>query len=85
MFIPFDDKIEIRPFQRKSVIQDGSNNFEEYGEVVSVGKDVVFVSPGDTVFFMSYGCSKTPEVDGVQHYIVPCTSEFILGKNVRET
>jgi co-chaperonin GroES (HSP10) len=79
-FIPFPDKIEIRPLEKKGIIQSQQESFLEQGEVIAVGSSVTFVKPGDTICFDAWGCSKTPEIDGVQHYVVSESSQVILGK-----
>lgn len=79
-FIPFYDKIEIRPLDSSGVIQS-SDRFEEVGEVIAVGRDVKDFREGDIVCFVSHGCWKTPkDSDGVTHYVVPVNSQFILGQ-----
>lgn len=80
-FVPFNDKIEVRPFKQDSIIASVDESLIEAGEVVAVGSDVTFVKPGDTLYFDAWGCSKTPEIDGERHYVVPEKSEIILGKN----
>lgn len=79
-FIPFFDKIEIEPIGANQVIQTSESNFLEKGKVISVGDDVTFVKPGDIVYFDSWGCMKTPEIDGKVHYVVAETNQIILGK-----
>ncbi len=78
-FVPYDDKIEVEPAQQTTVLSS-EPALEEMGTVVAIGANVRFVKPGDTLFFVSHGCWKTPEVDGKRHYLVPETPEFILGK-----
>ncbi len=80
-FIPFHDKIEVRPFKQEGIILSQEESLIEAGEVIAIGETVTFVKPGDTLYFDAWGCSKTPEVDGVRHYVVPEKSELILGKN----
>lgn len=79
-FIPFRDKIEVRPFKQESIILNQEESLIEAGEVIAVGEDVTFVKPGDTLYFDSWGCSKTPAENGEHHYVVPEKSEIILGK-----
>lgn len=79
-FIPFFDKIEIRPMKKVGVIVTQGESLLEQGEVIAVGEKVTFVKPGDVVCFDAWGCSKTPEVDGVQHYVVQEDPQVILGK-----
>jgi len=80
-FIPYFDKIQVMPFKQDSIIMSQDENLIEAGEVVAIGEQVTFVKVGDIVYFDSWGCSKTPEIDGVRHYVVPEKSELILGKN----
>lgn len=84
-FIPYGDKIVIRPIEQKKIIHADEQKFEEMGEVLSVGEAVSFVKPGDIVFFVSHACWKTPkEEDGTQHWVISSGEEFILGKYVSE-
>ena len=80
MFVPYYDKIQIKPLDKKTVIQSQDKNLQERGEVIAVGRDVTFVEIGDILYFDSWGCSTTPEIDGVQHYVVSESSQVILGK-----
>jgi co-chaperonin GroES (HSP10) len=75
-FKPFYDKIEVEPINKKSLIAVDTQQAPEKGKVISVGRNVEFVKPGDIIFFNAWGCSKT--ADG--HYIITETSEVILGK-----
>lgn len=77
-FIPFYDRVQIRPFKRDSWVPDES--LLEKGEVIAVGEKCTFLKKGDTVFFTSWGMDKTPDEDGEPYYVIPEKSEFILGK-----
>lgn len=79
-FVPYDDKIEIRPVKKEKVLSNGKDTFIESGEVIAVGATVKFVKVGDTVYFDSWGHSKTPEVDGEIHYVVTENSAVLIGK-----
>ena len=82
-FIPYRDKIEIIPQKKVGIIKSQkTDDFVEYGEVVSVGENVTFVKAGDKVFFDSWGCMKTPKIDGVERYLVTESGSVILGKYV---
>ncbi len=82
-FIPYCDKIEVEPIKQDQVILSQEQSFEEMGIVVAIGDHVQGIFPelaiGDTLFFVSHGCWKTPEVEGKRHYLVSCDEEFILG------
>lgn len=78
-FIPFYDKIEIQLLEKEGFFKS-EQNLEERGVVTAIGKDVKFVKVGDTVYFSSWGLCQTTEVEGIKHWIIPETSEFILGK-----
>lgn len=78
-FIPHYNKIEIIPLEKEGFFKT-EQNLEERGLVVAIGLDVDFVNKGDIVYFSSWGLMITPEVNGIKHYIIPCTEEFILGK-----
>lgn len=78
-FVPYPDKISVRPLKKESeILLD--DNFLEMGEVLAVGSEVRNVSVGDTIFFVKYGVFETPEVDGVKYYLVADSPEYILGK-----
>ncbi len=79
-FIPYVNKIEVSPMNQESIILGEDKSLIEAGEVVAVGEKVTFVKVGDMIAFDSWGCSKTPEIDGVQHYVVPEDENVILGK-----
>lgn len=79
-FIPYDDKIVIEPMTKKGFLVTDQKPLEEIGKVIAVGKKVKFAKVGDLLCFSSWGCTKTPEVDGVEYYVVPEESDFIQGK-----
>ena len=86
-FIPYDNKIVIEPSTEKGFLVSEQQPLEEMGKVIAVGKKVKFVKVGDTLFFSSWGMFKTPEVDkkGTRYFVVPESSEFILGKYGHKT
>lgn len=76
-FIPYNNKIEVEPITKETVIDQGDEkNLQEMGKVVSIGATVTFVKVGDTIFFDSWGCIKT--ADG--RYVVPEDPNVIIGK-----
>ena len=79
-FIPYFDKIQIKPFKvERSILTE--ETLQEKGEVISIGKDCKFVKVGDIVFYQAYGYLETPaDENGEKFYVVPETSAFILGK-----
>lgn len=77
-FIPFYDRVQIRPLKSENALLDES--LREIGEVIAVGTKCTFLKKGDTVFFTSWGMDKTPDEDGESYYVIPEKSEFILGK-----
>lgn len=79
-FVPYFDKVQIKPIEDDSVLKGEGDSFLSVGIVIAVGSDVNFLKKGDTVFFVAYGVDKTPEIDGEQFYVVSQKSEFILGK-----
>lgn len=84
-FIPYYDKILIRPIEEKRVIASTDQRYEQKGEVLAVGEGVQFVKAGDIVYFLSHGVWKTPKADdGTQHWLVSNGEGFILGKDVAE-
>lgn len=79
-FIPYKDKIEVRPIKKESNILSEETDLIEAGVVIAIGEDVTFVKVGDTLCFDSWGCMKTPEIEGEFHYVVPEDKNVILGK-----
>lgn len=79
-FIPFYNKIEVKPFKKESVIVQADESLIEVGEVVAIGERVTFVKVGDIIYFDSWGCTKT-DYNGEVHYVVPEDSNIILGKD----
>jgi len=83
-FIPFHDKIQIKPVERKGIIESDTASLLEKGEVIAIGRDVTFVSPGDIIFFDAWGCLSTPEgADGIKYWVVTESSGVILGKEAK--
>lgn len=82
-FTPYHTKIEFLPAKRDTILGGGDEKLE-MGEVVAVGRDVVGIEPGDTIFFVKWGVFETPEVDGTTHFVVEASPEFILGYAKRE-
>lgn len=79
-FVPYPGKFEIEPIKQESTFASMDKNFLEMGKVLQVGDGVAFVNVGDTVFFAAHGVWETPEVDGVIHYLVADSPEYVLGK-----
>lgn len=79
-FEPYYDKIVIKPFKKERIIRGEDADLVEAGEVIAVGEAVKWLKIGDTVFFDSWGSSKTPVVNGEQHYVVSVREDVILGK-----
>lgn len=80
IFIPHYSKIHFEPIKKGSIIADDKESVIEAGKVISVGEHVMFVKPGDTVFFLNYGAEQTPEIDGESYWTVACDDRFIMGK-----
>lgn len=78
-FIPYRDKIEIKPLEKEEPFSYDEKKYHEAGTVVAVGEDVTDVKVGDTIFFLGYGCWETIEFEGEKHWVVPQRTEFILG------
>ena len=83
-FIPYWGQIEVKPFEKKSVILSEDKRFVESGTVVAVGEGVEFFQVGDIAYFDAWKCRKAVDQDGEEHYIVSVDSEGTLGKNGKE-
>ena len=79
-FRPFEFNYEIKPVEKKGIIQQ-DNNFIEAGEVITLPKvHSNRLKVGDVIFFESYGCYKTTDqVDGTIHYVVVDDYNIIKG------
>lgn len=76
-FTPFHNKIEFVPITKETIL--GGDEKLEMGTVVAVGRDVVGIQTDDIIFFVKWGVFETPEVDGVVHYVIEASPEYILG------
>lgn len=80
-FIPYHDKIVIKPREKQRITISDDKDLVEAGEVLAVGSVAEeFFNVGDTVYFDCWGCSKTPEINGEEVYVVSVNSQVILGK-----
>lgn len=80
-FIPYFNKVYIKPFEEEGMLRAEGDAFLEKGTVLAVGRDCKFLKKGDTVFFSSWGCDKTPpDEDGNVYYVLAEQAQFILGK-----
>lgn len=80
-FIPYNDKVQIKPQKSEIYATTEDTQYLEIGEVIAVGDEVTFLKVGDTVYFDAWGMLKTPEIEGQeQFFVVPEKSQFILGK-----
>lgn len=80
-FIPYEDKILIKPFKQEGIILSDKDKLIEKGEVIAVGGTVTWpVNAGDVVHFLSFGCNECILADGSTAYVVTCNSDTILGK-----
>jgi len=76
--IPFGNNMLIEPVEKRQVLVSDRKSLCEYGKVVAVGSEVKEIKVGDTVGYLVWGISSL-EIDGVTHYFVPESSEFLLG------
>lgn len=80
-FTPFKNKVEVTPIKVDGFFQE--ENVDRCGTVVSVGEGVKFCKKGDVLFFRDFGLDKLKDKDGVEHFVVEVSEEFILGKNAK--
>lgn len=83
-FIPAPGHVEIEPLRTEGIIINPEQKYEEIGNVIQLseqntGLERGKVELGDTIFFDSYACRATPEIDGKKHYVVDITSGGLLG------
>jgi co-chaperonin GroES (HSP10) len=83
-FIPYPDKILIKPIKDETFLAQQSERIEEKGKVIAVGIDVKFVEKGDIVYFNAWGHKliRGEDIDLPEesYYLVSEIPEFILGK-----
>lgn len=78
-FIPAPGHVEIRPFKNEGIIAQQDQKYEEMGEVLALGDFVDNIRVGDQIFFDSYACHATPEIDGEKQYFVDVISGGLRG------
>lgn len=79
-FIPYDNKIQVKPIVKESNLLSDDEKLIQAGEVIAIGKDVTFVKIGDVIEFDSWGCQKTTDHTGEHFYVVPEDKNIIIGK-----
>jgi co-chaperonin GroES (HSP10) len=84
-FTPFKNQIEIEIVQKTGPLSTPDDKqLLEVGKVVAVGEGVTFFKVGDWAHFESFGCSKTADLDGKEHYVVLVNEHVIRGKHTSE-
>lgn len=79
MIKPFGNNILVKPASKLQIAStSGTGSLCEYGEVVEVGQDVVYLQKGDTIGFVPWGIKELDYL-GTTYYFVPEDSKFILG------
>lgn len=79
-FIPFNNKIQVKPFLKESNIASDQEPLIQAGEVIAVGKDVTFCTVGEIIEFDAWGCQKTTDHSGEAFYVVPEDKNVLIGK-----
>lgn len=83
MFIPAPGHVEIKPIKEETISIDPNQKYEEMGTVIALPSEnlsqYVDIHVGDTIFFDSYACRATPEIDDVKHYVVNVVDGGLLG------
>jgi co-chaperonin GroES (HSP10) len=77
MITPFGTNILVKPTEQVTVLTTGPS-LCEYGEVLAVGDKVQNVKVGQKIGFVIWGINSL-EIEGVKHYFVNESSDFILG------
>lgn len=85
-FVAFGKNIMVRPSKKDVVLSSNANapKYWLYGEVVSIGSEVLNVAVGDIVGYDKFGI-KDIDRDGEKYFFLKEDSDFILGiikKNV---
>jgi co-chaperonin GroES (HSP10) len=85
MFIPAHRHVEVEPFKADSIIIDPNAKYEEMGKIMALPYGLqeydcgTVLKVGDVIFFDSYACRATPEIDGKKHYVVNVFDGGLLG------
>lgn len=75
--VPASAHVEIEPLKQEGIIVDPNQKFEESGKILALPtKNKVFecdagnLHIGDIIYFDSYACRATTEINGKKHYFV---------------
>lgn len=74
----YGNNILVKPAEKNKIIGDTSKYYL-YGEVLSIGNDVKDISVGDTIGYTMWGITEIVMADGIKHFFVQDTPDFILG------
>ncbi len=81
-FIPAFGRIEIEPIRSNTFLVSEDKSYIEKGKIVAINE--VDTKPeygvGDIIYFEAYGIYKTPEENGVSHYVLR-NKTYIIGKD----
>lgn len=82
MFTVAPNKIEVKPIEEVSALEDDRKHYIEAGEVIQVGNLVMDTKIGDILFFQDYSCVQTAkDREGKRHWVVLADETVILGKD----
>ncbi len=74
---PFGKRILVRPEKQSTVIQTADSNLVERATVIAVGDGALFIEPGQTLLFTSFGVDSI-DIDGERQYFLLEDDAFIL-------
>lgn len=75
---PYGSRILVKPAAKTQVLVSDAGTLCEYGKVVAVGPDVLYVKEGDTIGFVVWGIEKLDVRDEI-FYFLDEKSDYILG------
>ncbi len=75
---PFGNNILVKPIEKKQILVADKNSLCEYGEIIEVGSQVVYLKKGQIIGYTVWGINSL-DIENERCYFIPETSEFILG------
>lgn len=86
LFKPYNDHIQVRPIVHETFIaSEGSNKYEEIGEVLAVAAGINNIVIGDTVYFDSWTCAKYPTaIEDEFYWLVPLSEIRAIEHEISE-
>ena len=82
-FYPSCGYVEVERLTNESPLASDEKTFDEKAKVLKINEhpseSFLGIEVGDIIFFRPHGFFELAEHDGVKHYVVRASEEFILG------